>query len=773
VFAASDANVGILSRIQSGFPEAFRGAFSSVPLFGDSLHHPLTARNLILWLLPVQTVSDLIYPFWLMVSSLTLIAYLRLWKCGWLSSLFGALVAFWVGSITLTSSGHINKPAVAAFFVMSLFFFEKSLRAENARRSLGYALLCGGATGFMLLEQQDVGLYFAVLLGPYMLLRLVQCAGTKWKVWLRLLLPIGVTALLISVAPALQAYGKNVADVDDGKQNAAEKWDFITQWSFPPAEWPDLIAPGYTGWSTGNPDGPYWGVMGQSAEWKTTGQGFQNFRLDSLYIGALPLLLALFGWAVSAGRLKGRDETAAIMFFWGVALLAAFWLSLGKFSPLYRLFYHLPLINNVRAPVKFMHNLQIMAGILSAFGLHQLLEAKEDLKQKPLFKWVFGVAGVLAVLMLAAAMSPSISLRFVAWGQYSAVIAGHVRRAWVHGALMALLASAGFFLLVWKRAALFLKLIPALFIAAVIFDSLFLTSHYFHSDDFYNLRRGNPVINYLKEHQEDGRVFLFSTDGVYNQWLASDFSYHQINAFNVWQMPRMSADYRQFLSTVGRDWKKMIDLASVNYALAPAGVWAQIQKMPEMSGDFEPVMAYRFALSGERILVQQIPQVTQPGDQILLKVKSSLPRLALFSDWEFVDTHVVCDRLMALDFDPHSKVIVSTPQFPDGKTVPRSGVFQTLEKTEITPHGAEAQVISETGGVVIFTQHIGPGWSVFVDDEPTELLRCNDLSMGVFVQAGEHTVRFECPRDGLGVTTQIAGMLLVLGSLILIPAYKK
>lgn len=770
VFAASDANVGLLSRIKQVLPEAFCGTFSPVPLFGSSIRYAMSARNLLLWAFPAPLIGDVIYPFWLVLSSWFLIAYLRLWKIDRWSCVAGALSAFWTGSVTLASSGHINKPAVAFFFILSLFLFEKSVRAEALRVSIGFALLCGGSVGFMLLEQQDVGVYAAVFLGPYMLLRLVQQCGRRWQKWLEILLPVIVVGLMICGPAALRAYDRNVSSVGESRQDGQAKWEFITQWSFPPAEWPDLIAPGYTGWSTGNPDGPYWGKIGRSAEWETTRQGFQNFRLDSLYIGAVPLILALFGWGMTFRKISKPDDRCRVMFFLGAASLIALWLAMGKFSPLYRVFYQLPLVNNVRAPVKFMHNLQMMAGILTAFGMSCLLQGLKDERGRMLWKrWLIVVASAGGLMLLVSVFSAD-EARFAEWGQYSGMIAERIRGAWMHAGIMVLLFAGGMFA---ARRMRVMTLLPLLVAVLLVFDSFYLTSHYFKADDFRGVRKGNPVIDYLKENQADGRVFLFSTEGVYNQWLAMDFPYHRIQAFNVWQMPRMTALNRDFLSTVGRDWKKMIDLASVRYALAPAGVFAQIQKNPDWAGSFKPVMAYRFVSAAGRVQVQQIPRVEQASDQILLEVSSSLPKMTFFSDWECAQSGDETGLLTRAEFDLHRRVIVSSSGRWAPTAVPQPGRSIALEDVSQLSHGMEGRVVSETGGVVLYTQYFEPGWHVYVDDVPAELLRCNALSMGVEVPSGEHTIRFECPKSYVNISLQAAGMALALSGLVLIGVRRK
>jgi hypothetical protein len=764
IFVGSDANAGLLSAYKAQLPEAFTGSYISHPILGNDLQRPLSARALLSWMLPLNLFADTIYPFWLILSSLTLIAYLRLFGIGWLPATLGALGGFWVGSITLAAAGHLNKPAVTAFFVLALYFFERALRTESHRPRTGWSLLLGAAVGFMLLEQQDVGLYAAVFLAPYLLFRLLQHTPRPPFVrWLHIGIPALTVALLLSAAPAVEAYRANVADVEAGSgQTAESKWNFITQWSFPPEEWPDLIAPGYTGWNTGNPAGPYWGRMGRSAEWEQTGQGFANFRLDSLYIGLIPIGLALLGVFAA---IRSRQ---AVWLFWSIAAVIALWLAMGKFSPPYHLLYQVPLLNNVRAPVKFLHNFQIIIGLLAAFGLHDAYNTIRTAKDgNPLRIVPIIAASVGGLALLAALIGPNASA-FSNWGEIAGTITTNIRRAWLHAALMAFILAGGLYGLHRFRAHA--TRIALLLIAAVAFDALYLTSQYFKSENLSQMRRSNPVFDQINAAGDHGRVFLFATDGMYNRWLATDFRYHGIDAVNIWQMPRMAAPNRAFLENVGRNWKRMIDLTSARHALAPVAVWQQLRQSPHADA-FEPVLYYRFVPSGNDVLVQAIDQPTQQNDQVLLRVRSALPRLAYFTNWQTAPADQLFTQLANRRFTPLTEVLISdTADLPAPTTPAETNTpAQPLTDLVLDTHGASGRIRAEAPGIVLFTQYYTPGWQVFVNDTPADLLRVNGIAMGVAVPAGDHTIRFACPRTTSVISVQSAGLLLAaLGLLLLL-----
>ena len=91
-----------------------------------------------------------------------------------MGAFLGSLAAYWYGSITMVSAGHDGKIAIGMLFSTGLYLDEKMIRQTGLLRRLLYAVLTGGAVGFMLLEQQDVGLLFGMVLGAYVLFRLIQ-----------------------------------------------------------------------------------------------------------------------------------------------------------------------------------------------------------------------------------------------------------------------------------------------------------------------------------------------------------------------------------------------------------------------------------------------------------------------------------------------------------------------------------------------------------------------------------------------------------------------
>jgi len=71
---------------------------------------------------------------------------------------------------------------------------------------------------------------------------------------------------------------------------------------------------------------------------------------------------------------------------------------------------------------------------------------------------------------------------------------------------------------------------------------------------------------------------------------------------------------------------------------------------------------------------------------------------------------------------------------------------------------------SKTGGFIILNQSFDPGWNARVDGQKVKIYRANVVFQGIYVPAGEHTIRFEYYPRGLltGLLGSIAGLITLV-----------
>lgn len=771
VFMASDSNLGWLAFKKSLLPELFSGTFHASPLMGDSPFKLPIFTDVLLWMLPVVFYNNLIYALLLVGASLFLLAYLRLMNRGWLSSVVGAVVALWLGSITISAAGHIGKFGVAFFGCASLYLIEKAVQHSGRLRVL-LAVMSGGAVGGMLLEQQDVALLWGMLLGAYAVFRLaIPVATFKLQGCFQLLLPIAVVAILLAGPSCLQAYKTNISDAaavaQKDAKSAAQKWNYITQWSFPPAETLGLVAPGFFGWRSGVPDGPYWGITGQSDEWKSTQRGFRNFSLDSQYIGIVPFMLAIIA-LIRAGREK---RYKAVIWFYGISAIFIFLLACGKYTPVYRLFYALPLVNNIRAPSKFMQILQIVVGILAAFGLDAMLSnaRMEKKRKKTIWILMFSLAGCfLAAAICATIGRQNWTEHFVnaGWGEASPSIVSNMIRALLHAGIMAAIAGS----LAWAvQQKNYRSYVPFALVAVLIADSSMLCRHYFKTESLASYESKDAVLDFLEANTGDERVYLFDASGVFNRWVGVDFYYRDINHFNIFQMPRMAKDYQQWLQVIGNPLRLM-ELSSVKYASMPLQIWHQIENQPGLRNVFRPLFYFGFQQRASDVIVS-VQTDASHASYVLTEYLASFPRISVKKKWQEMSDAKVCNTLKSASFNPQTTVLIA----PGKENIPPQPVSSEqaiVSSVAIDRRRAKASVEQDQPGIVLFTQKHGVGWKVYVDGVEQPLLRCNYLSMGVWVDKGLHEVCFSYKPWNWGIWFQFAGLVVLMIAVSMFARYR-
>ena len=753
VFSASDVNLGGLAHRKNAGIDLFFGFFGSNPVLG-STNHSYSLFNILVALMPLHLFSDLFYGTILVVGSLSLVWFLRLWNRSWLASVFGALVAFWFNSIMLAVGGHVYKMEVLAFSVLSLCFIEKAVRAGSFRKSTGFSLLAGLTVGIMMIEQQDVALLAGLFVGSYALFRLAQAHRRALLRWVGVLVPIALVSLTLSGHTILKSYRDNITNAAQVQGDGDGKWNYVTQWSMVPSEWPDLVALGWSGWSSNNPEGPYWGKLGQSAEWESTKQGFRNFKLTSNYFGIIPFFLGALGLAVAIRNRK--SEEGAQILFWSVAGLLALWLAFGKYSILYKLFYQLPMVGNIRAPIKLLDNFQICMGIVAAYGLDGLLlDGKGRKETKAL--WIAGAACAGLMLLAGLKLLAFPASQIAEFGKmgfepYAEVMLRNMSSAWLHAGVLSIICS-GLVFAVWKGIKQ-AKWVVLVFAVVLSVDSLLLTSHYFRAENIAVLKKGNVVTNFLKENQGNERTFFMDQGGIYNRWLAVDRAYHGLNIFNIWQMNRMPSEYKEFLGTVGRNQIRLWELSAIKYIAAPAEILQQFSKNPQLGKMFTPVLNY------------QVPTAQGMRKDVLLEFKAAIPRFSLFSGWDVQPLEKQCVILTDAKHNPQTTLLLE----PAAGIVPQKNTNKhiSIKNAILTRKDATVSVEVSESVILRFAQRHQPGWQVFVDGKEAALLRVDYLCMGVQLPPGEHVVQFKCPRTHESLYVAIVFVVSLIGGALLI-----
>ncbi|NOU36671.1 MAG: hypothetical protein HOO88_07865 [Kiritimatiellaceae bacterium] len=744
----SDDNIGHVAGYKSLLPAGFLSdTWVDSPLVGmPATASPLNWSNFWLSVLSSRGFTNSFHLLSLLAGSLALGAFLFRKGLSLAAVLLGVLAAFWLGSnLTLVYAGHIRKFSIVFLFCANLLCLD--LLFEKKR--WGWAAISGFLLGLMFLEQQDVALFFALFLGAYAIFLWLE-SGEKLRGILRLL-PVPVIALLIAASALSSSFKQNIsAAATSSVTSGEEQWEYCTQWSFPPDELIAFVAPGYTGWRSGEPDGPYWGRMGRSAGWEQTRQGFMNFKLEDTYLGVIPVAFALF--ALFACR---QDPKRRTIYFWGGATLLALLLSFGKYTPLYRLFWQLPVIHEIRNPNKFLQVFQLGLAILTAFGADLFFKKISEKKSLAVSRFFWSLAGVsgLFVLLAISRGGDGTELLSIGWPQQTVevIVRNKTVALWLAAGLAAALA---FVVSIYKFQTLeklrpYKKALAALLVAAVVLDAKLLSVHYVKTlPDSYIA--DNSTVSYLKKNLGDQRVAMVSQDGFYNLWLTYLFPYHQISAFNFTQMPRMAGDYKAFLEAVGRNPLRMWQLSGVGFLMGPSGVEKQLP-----ADQCQPVLRYDVqAGSDGNFVVRQ----NEKGGQTIFRSLAPAPRYALIGGCEKMDDKAALAKLGSNSWKLFEKIILpleSTQPDPGGH-----GFCGTVEVLERRAGRVLLKVQADSPGFLRAANKYDPDWKAKVDGAPAEMLRADYIFQAVAVPAGVHQVKLNYSPENKLLWLQFAGMAI-------------
>lgn len=366
--------------------------FSGMPTFGNVAYIP---HNVSYVQTVVQWVVNLFFLnghwTWLVVyyflSGLFMFLLMRVLRFSRPAALLAALLFMLAPfNIGLASEGHGSK--LMALSYLPLVFLLTHLLFER-RDILSFGLLVAAIGTLALTNHMQIVYYTFIVIGLYLLYTIVMNVRTspgRMAGITALFAGALVLGLCISSYIYLSVYeyaqfsirGGGAAGVSGGLT-----WEYATNWSWHPQELVTLLVPSFFGFQTPY----YWGTM--------------PFTNSTVYIGILPLLLAVLGVVY-------RRTTLTIFLL--VLTVVFLLMSFGKhFALVYDLlFTYLPFFNKFRAPQMVLHLFPFIVGILAGYGLELLTSPGERSKTfdgAQLSRTLLIIGGVLLALLAIAALA--------------------------------------------------------------------------------------------------------------------------------------------------------------------------------------------------------------------------------------------------------------------------------------------------------------------------------------------------------------------------------
>jgi len=777
------------------------------------------------WLIPHPLYAhELTYILDTLVLTLGAVYYLRAQRLHPLSAWFGGLALGFCGyTFTLFSAGHRG---YFHMFSCAVWAFGLIARGFATRRLILFALL-GLVFAWGVPYQPDVLLLVGALASAYALWltfsrgdsatqSLPQSAistqqskiqNLKSKiltVWPRFAVSLVVLVLagfagirsavttqianrdaqIAETSGRAETADRTVATPEKSAAERRERWLFATNWSLPPEDVLEFFVPGVFGNDSAQPPYPYWGRLGRPDDSLfQKGRMMPNYRQHTVYLGLIPLLLALFAAFSRPSRLPSpsfflpascpdnarlaaapRPPTPNSSFltpnfsdvpFWCGVWLVCLLLAMGRYTPLYRLFYAIPYMDYIRAPVKFLHLTEIATAFLAGFGMELFLRGGQDALRRRLVKFACGMAGVLLIGVLVASTARPAIVRHVTelgLAQVADALGGYTLHNTLRAAGLAVLIAGALWAVVYRfRDARAPWVLAAVLTALLCLDQATVARRYVRLMDLGPLYRENTVVRAIKANAGDRipNVVNYATQNAPgHEWFSSSLAFNGIHNLAPSQ-EEMGGAYGRLFTSLQNDPVKLWRILHAQTVIVPR---KNVESLIR-AGALRPLLD--FELEGGRVR-----QIQQPGERTLTFYTVAQPTSApcFVGEWQ---GNVPAAR---------QAETAATAELPVSDAPRVAGQSTAAAKVEVLAVrgrpgvlATRVRVSAQGPGLLVFDERIRDRQQLLVDGALVQSHTVDGIWPAALIPAGDHEVVLRIIRSSNVLGVSVVVVMLVVG----------
>ncbi len=525
----------------------------------------------------------------------------------------------------------------------------------------------------------------------------------------------------------------------------------------------------------------YYGEAKTNTEW-----GIKNYVEGAIYLGILPLFLAVLG-VLGGWRRKTHVGFFATLSFFSLAFIFG--------TPLYAiLYYGLPFVNQLHTPFRWVFPLSLAVAVLAGFGVESLAEwqgarGKGQVKRRgisnlhSLISLVAGGAGVLLLVGLAVSrgmygrFQPIIERIFLglagAPAAFADATAFYSYTFWQLLTLgLVLLGVAGVFWLSKKAGKRPYWIIAA---AALIIVDVFLANRGFNASNDPALLDFKPEMVQWLEAQRLGDQHGF--------WRITSFAPNGDKPFNansgwLFDLP----DVRGYDSIIPRQYTEYMAAIEPQNEL-PFNRVQPIVNWESLNSPLLDVLGVKYVITSETIDLPKFTEVWQGEGVRIYENTAVAPRAYTLPDSATIET---ADALLAMttQYDPRQYVVLG----PEDWTKDTERVQLEFNSPEPASPGS-AEIVSYSNREVVVDTAVTeyswlilndsyfPGWKAFVrplsdpdaEEREVTVMRVNGNFRGVWLNEGEWQVRFRYSPTSFqlgALGSFMAGIILLFGAVV-------
>jgi len=599
-------------------------------------------------------------------------------------------------------AGHYGQVCSASWIPLVFLVFDKALQKESWK----WGIVLGIVVGVQFLAGHiQITLFSGFICLVYFIYHVIMERNwlKEWKKAVRSFsIPViaALTAFLIGILQFIPSF----IYTDSTTRSGGMSYGWVTSYSLPPQNILTLLLPNLFGTPL---DGSYYHLW--------------NYWELSFYMGIFTLLLVGLSWKFRKDRY--------VRFFMILGLLS-FIMALGRYTPVYWIFYKIvPGFDILRVPSRFVVLLILSSSILAGFGLRRITE-ENDRDTRIFLRRTFGSTLVASAIILIVAISLAIwqesiieSIRstidvylddpdLLATGHsiVDSALVGVIRDLLTLLIILSALAA----MIVWKlKGRERRKHYGHVAVMFILLNLAWYHSGFIDTRDPDEIYDRAPYIDFLTEHSESYRVYDASD-------LIED-NYQIIHGF---------------------DTVKGYNPLELRYYQEMTG---SIRNLSEnLEHPVLDILGVKYIITNERLVRSGFTQVFGPYGKeriMIYENPGALPFCRLVSNITVMNGDEILKVLKNGDIDPTRVVLMerSPPGFTGGNIVTGNC---SMEVERVANNEIKVSLDIPSNRILVLGQSYYGEWDVYIDGKESDLFRVYHGLTGVHVSSGEHEVRF-------------------------------
>jgi len=263
---------------------------------------------------------------------------------------FMAGLVFGFAGFLMAHKGHTSMMNAAIWLPLVIYFFEKIRITLNYKYVIWASIIIAIQVFAGHFQITVYTLMFLAFFVFFYRLKMDRIQGNRFIILSAITVMVGVILSSPQIISSFEL-SKEAWRLDQG-------YNYFIEYSFPPYMILTFFFPFIFGGGYG---GEYWSIW--------------NLTETVAFAGIFPLILGVVVFYI-------HKKKNIHIYFWGIAIILTFILALGGYTPIYKLFYHIPVYNMFRVPARHWLEFNLAISILFGFGIQYLLY---DIKERSIF----------------------------------------------------------------------------------------------------------------------------------------------------------------------------------------------------------------------------------------------------------------------------------------------------------------------------------------------------------------------------------------------------